>query len=75
MICSICHIGTCKEGITEELFNKNGRLIIMKDLPAMVCNNCGAKFFKEETSQIILDNLKKAENSNAELEVISAKVA
>ncbi|MCF8277083.1 MAG: YgiT-type zinc finger protein [Flavobacteriales bacterium] len=75
MICSTCQIGTCKEGTTEELFNKNGRLIILKDLPAMVCNNCGAKFYSEQTSQIILDNLKKAENSNAELEVISAKVA
>ena len=75
MICSICHIGNCKDGITEELFNKKGRLIILKDLPAKVCTNCGAKFFSEETAQIILENLKKAESSNAELEVISAKVA
>jgi len=75
MKCSICHIGTCHEGITEELFNKNGRLIIDKDLPAMICDNCGAKLFSEETSRIILQNLKDSEHSKAELEVISAKVA
>jgi len=75
MKCSICNVGTCHPGITEELFNKNGRLIILKDLPAMVCDNCGAKLFSEETSRIILKNLKDAEHSKAELEVISAKVA
>lgn len=68
-------MGTCHAGMTEELFNKNGRLIILKDLPAMVCDNCGAKLFSEETSRIILRNLKEAEHSKAELEVISAKVA
>jgi YgiT-type zinc finger domain-containing protein len=75
MICSICNIGTCNKGTTEELFNKNGKLIILKDLPAMICENCGAKFFSEETSNLILKNLKEAENSKAELEIISAKVA
>ncbi|MCW5911329.1 MAG: YgiT-type zinc finger protein [Cyclobacteriaceae bacterium] len=72
MTCSICNIGTCTEGITEELFNKNGKLIILKNLPAMVCENCGAKFFSEETSKVILRNLKEVENSKAELEIISA---
>jgi len=75
MNCSICNNGTCKKGITEELFNKNGKLIILKDLPAMICENCGAKFFSEETSALILKNLKEAEHSKAELEIISAKVA
>jgi len=75
MKCSICHMGTCHAGVTEELFNKNDRLIILKDLPAMVCDNCGAKLFSEDTSRIILQNLKEAEHSKAELEIISAKVA
>ncbi|MEP7169457.1 MAG: type II toxin-antitoxin system MqsA family antitoxin [Bacteroidota bacterium] len=75
MTCSICNIGNCKDGITEELFNKKGKLIILKNLPALICENCGAKFFSEETSKIILLNLKEAEKSRAELEIISAKVA
>lgn len=75
MTCSICNVGECKPGITEELFNKKGKLIILKNLPSMICENCGAKFFNEETSKLILDNLKEAEKSNAELEIISAKVA
>jgi len=75
MTCSICNNGECKSGITEELFNKKGKFIILKNLPAMICENCGAKFFSEQTSTLILQNLKEAEKSNAELEIISAKVA
>jgi YgiT-type zinc finger domain-containing protein len=75
MICSICLIGTCHEGITEELFTKKGRLIILKNLPALICDNCGTKLFSENNSAVILSNLKDAEHSTAELEVISVKVA
>lgn len=75
MTCSICPIGTCHEGMTEELFNKKGRLIILKDLPALICDNCGAKLFSEQTSRLVLSSLKEAEHSKAELEVISLKVA
>lgn len=75
MTCSICNSGECIESITEELFNKKGKLIILKNLPAMICENCGAKFFSETTSKLILENLKEAEKSKAELEIISAKVA
>jgi YgiT-type zinc finger domain-containing protein len=75
MICSICPIGTCHDGITEELFNKKGRLIILKNLPALICDNCSAKLFSENTSAAILANLKDAEHSTAELEMINLKVA
>ncbi len=75
MICSICLIGTCHEAITEELFTKKGRLIILKNLPALICDNCGTKLFSENTSASILANLKDAEYSIAELEMINLKVA
>jgi len=75
MNCSICREGECKAGVTEELFNKKGKLIVLKNLPAMICENCGAKFFSEETSKLILKNLDEAAKSNAEFEIINAQAA
>jgi YgiT-type zinc finger domain-containing protein len=51
MICSICPIGTCHDGITEELFTKKGRLIILKNLPALICDNCSAPSCLAKTLQ------------------------
>jgi hypothetical protein len=59
--------------IFEMASNKKGELIILKNLPVLI-ENCGAKFFSEATSKIILQNLKEVEKSKGELEIISAHV-
>ncbi len=75
MNCSICRNGICGNGFTEELFNKNGKLIILKNLPALICDNCGAKFFDETTSKLILSKLKELKDHDSELEIVNLKAA
>ena len=48
--CSICNNGTLKQGTTTVTLERGGALIIFKEAPADVCNNCGADFLSSETS-------------------------
>ena len=48
--CSICKNGKLKPGTTTVTLEKAGALIIFKEAPANVCDNCGAYFLSSETT-------------------------
>lgn len=50
MNCPICK-GTLKEGITELTFKRNRKLIVIEDVPALLCMNCGEAVVKSEIAK------------------------
>ena len=48
--CLTCKNGTLKPGTTTVTLERAGALIIFKEAPADVCNNCGAYFLSSETT-------------------------
>lgn len=71
MECVICKTGTTKEGKTTYSIVKDGRIIIVKDVDAAVCDNCGEAYFSIETSKWLSQKVNEAiENSN-KVEVMS----
>jgi YgiT-type zinc finger domain-containing protein len=75
MKCSICHNGVCKKGLTTQTFEKKGVITVFKNVPAMICNNCGMKYFDTETSVELLKRAREARKAGSELEVINLKAA
>ena len=73
MMCVTCKNGTCKKGIATKLFEKNGSIIILKQVPAMICNNCGAKYFDGDTSAMMLKKIRKLRENDSEIQVVSIK--
>ena len=75
MKCTICKNGNCLTGFASKMFDKQGSITIFKNVPAMICDTCGAKFFDGETATLLLDKVRTIRTNGSELEVINLKAA
>ena len=70
MECVICKNGTTAKGFETLTFEKGGHLIIIRDVPGKVCDNCG-HFYVDAVAAIELQKkAKKAAADGAELEIL-----
>ena len=51
--CNICGSGEARAEIVEEVFNLNGKHVLVEGIPAKVCARCGDKTFSRETTEKI----------------------
>ncbi|MFA4850429.1 MAG: type II toxin-antitoxin system MqsA family antitoxin [Methanoregula sp.] len=54
MKCVICKLGNTKEGTTTVTFDRDGMTLVVKDVPAQVCTNCGEDYVDEHGAHEIL---------------------
>jgi len=70
MECIICKQGETKPGYTTVTLNRGDSSIIIKQVPADICENCGEYYLSEEISEQVLTLAEKAIERNAEIEVL-----
>jgi len=75
MECVICRNGTTENGLVSFSMEKNGVIIVFKNVPALVCNNCGDFYLTEETTKILLEKASKTLEKGVEFEIINFKTA
>lgn len=75
MECALCKIGTTKPGKVTITLERNGAIVLIKDVPAQVCTNCGHYYLSEEITRIVMEKGNEAVASGAELEVFKLQVA
>jgi YgiT-type zinc finger domain-containing protein len=67
--CSICRRGELRPGTSDEAMTQDGMTLIIKDVPADVCDTCGAAFFTEAVTQRLLDLARDATAAGVEVDV------
>jgi YgiT-type zinc finger domain-containing protein len=75
MKCVICKTGSIHEGIVTVTLEKNGSIILIKEVPAKVCDVCEHYYLEEATAAEVLQRGKEGLLKGAELEVMKLKVA
>ncbi len=60
MTCPLCK-GEMKEGKTNLPFAKGENLLVIRDVPAFVCNQCGDSFIEFENVKIVESIISSAE--------------
>lgn len=75
MICSLCRTGECQEGHTTMALTRGEAVIVLKNVPAMVCQQCGHAYLDSETTKMVLDKANHAIEQGTELKVINLKAA
>jgi len=70
--CYTCRNGVLKKGVYDEPFTRQGtgKVILIREIPAMVCDNCGEAFFEDFVSQKVLEICERFEKSQADLECV-----
>jgi YgiT-type zinc finger domain-containing protein len=75
MKCVICKTGTMHKGKVTVTLEKNGSIILIKEVPAKICDVCEHYYLDETITREVLKRGKEGLLKGAELEVLKLKVA
>jgi len=75
MECALCKVGITEKGKVTITLERDGAIVLIKDVPAEVCTNCGHYYLSEEITRLVMDKGNAAIESGAELEVFKLQVA
>lgn len=69
MKCVICKNGATKEGRTTVTFDRDGLTLVVKDVPAQVCSNCGEDYVEGHVAHEILTIAERMAKSGAHVDI------
>ena len=52
-VCHVCGHDGAKSELVSEVFNLEGRRVLVESIPALVCEHCGEAAFSRETTERI----------------------
>ena len=70
MNCVICKHGQTQAGLVTVTLERDESIVIIKRVPAEVCDNCGEYYLSDLMTQEVLQRAEVAINNGAEIEVI-----
>ncbi|MBU1668690.1 type II toxin-antitoxin system MqsA family antitoxin [bacterium] len=70
MKCQLCKNGTTEKGSVTVTLERGITVVLIKNVPADICENCGEYYLDEETTYNILSKAETAAQNNAEVEIL-----
>ena len=70
MKCVICKTGTAYTGKATTTIEKNGSVLVFKEVGAEICDNCGEAYFSIDTTKKLLELAEDAVKKGTEIEVV-----
>jgi len=69
MTCVLCK-GKMKKGLVNYSVDCKSQFLLIKDVPALICDQCGESFFDDEVYDKIEKIVDVARKSNVEIEIL-----
>jgi len=73
MKCVICKNGTTKKGKVTVTLEKKNAIVVIKDVPANVCNNCGHYYLDVNTAKEVSNKANESIKKGSLIDVIKMK--
>ena len=73
MKCAICKHGETQMGLTTIVLEKNETILVFKQVPAEICDNCGEEYISSQTNKSILEKANHEMNKGISLELLNFK--
>ena len=70
MKCVICRQGQTHEGFATVTLERGRTTVVIKEVPATVCENCGEYYLSEEVTEKVQHLAEKAFQQGVEIEVL-----
>jgi len=67
MKCIVCHHGVTHPGTTTVTFHRSGQTVVVTEVPADVCENCGEAYVIESVTAELLEIAAQARTANAQV--------
>ncbi len=65
MKCIVCRHGETQRGTTTVTFHRDGQTLVVNEVPAEVCENCGEAYIAEDVTEEILRIVAEARKAQA----------
>ncbi|MEW6200426.1 MAG: type II toxin-antitoxin system MqsA family antitoxin [bacterium] len=69
MKCVICKIGETVPGTATVTLERDSATIVVKSVPARVCNNCGEEYVDEEVMRSLERTVQEAARNGVQVDV------
>ncbi len=69
MRCVICRDGETRPGTTTVTLERDLLTLVVKGVPARVCDTCGEQYVEEETATRLLQTLEEAARAGVQVDV------
>lgn len=70
MNCVICKLGETVEGRVTVALTRDELTVVIKDVPAQVCENCGEYYLADDITDKVLKLAELSAARNAEVEIL-----
>ncbi|MDE3166243.1 MAG: type II toxin-antitoxin system MqsA family antitoxin [Acidobacteriota bacterium] len=70
MTCAICKNGTTHDGSVTVTLQRGETTVILKSVPADVCDNCGEYYLSSDVAGRVLEKAESAARNGAEVEIL-----
>jgi YgiT-type zinc finger domain-containing protein len=70
MMCVICKHGKTQPGRVTVTLERDESIVILKGVPAEVCDNCGEYYLSDTVTEQVLQRAELAVNNGAEVEIL-----
>ncbi len=70
MKCVICKQGQTNDGLATVTLDRGPTTVVIKDVPAEICDNCGEYYLDEDVSEKVRGLAEQAFQQGAEVEIL-----
>ena len=70
MNCAMCKHGRTLPGLVTVTLQRGATTVVLKDVPADICDNCGEYYLSEEMTSKVMAVAEDAAAKNAEVEIV-----
>jgi YgiT-type zinc finger domain-containing protein len=67
MKCIVCNNGETQSGTTTVTFHREGQTVVINEVPAEVCENCGEAYVAEDVTEQVLEIAAHARRAQAQV--------
>jgi YgiT-type zinc finger domain-containing protein len=75
MKCQICRKGVTAKGKVTVTLERDDMTLVIKKVPANVCQNCGEEYVEESTSKQLLKTAEEAARMGVHVDIRNFKLA
>lgn len=69
MRCVVCKRGETREGQTTVTLERNGAALVVRKVPAQICENCGEAYVEAEVTRRLLAAAREALRAGVEVDI------
>jgi YgiT-type zinc finger domain-containing protein len=69
MRCVVCRQGETRPGKATLVLQRDGAIVVINDVPAHVCENCGEEYVDDKVAESVLTSAEAAAQAGVRVEI------